>query len=121
MSKKKSWEEESANPVCPILNAVNVIGGKWKISILYTLEDNVLRFGELRKRLPLITQKMLTQQLRELEGDGLVERVVYAEVPPRVEYKLTKLASDLSPVFDELRNWGKRLHKIRQKELAKIS
>lgn len=116
MGKKKAWEGESAHPVCPILCAVDVIGGKWKISILYNLENNVLRFGELRKRLPLITQKMLTQQLRELEDDGLVERVVYAEVPPRVEYKLTKLASDLSPVFDELRNWGKRLHKIQYKQ-----
>ena len=93
----------------PLLAAINVIGGKWKTIILYTLYDNTLRFGELKKSIPKITQKMLTQQLRELEADGLVNRTAYSEIPPRVEYSLTDYAKELGPILCELGQWGERL------------
>lgn len=91
---------------CPINAAITVIGGKWKIPILYSLRTGVMRFSALQRALPDVTQKMLTQQLRELEKDGLVARKVYAEVPPRVEYSVTPLAKDLEPILDQLCNWG---------------
>lgn len=91
---------------CPLNAAITVIGGKWKIPILYSLREGVMRFGELKKNLPKVTQKMLTQQLRELERDGLLARKVYAEVPPKVEYSLTPLAKELEPILDSLCNWG---------------
>ena len=94
---------------CPVTTAIDVIGGKWKVIILYQLRGNTLRFGELRKRIPKITQKMLTQQLRELEKDKLVERKVYPEVPPRVEYTPTKLADKLNPALDMLWRVGRRV------------
>ena len=89
----------------PLLTAINVIGGKWKTIILYMLYDQTLRFGELKKSIPNITQKMLTQQLRELEVDGLVTRVAYNEIPPRVEYSLTKKGDSLMPIFNHLNDW----------------
>ena len=107
MGKKTTDSDSIAD--CPLQAAINVIGGKWKTIILYTLADKTLRFGELRKAIPKITQKMLTQQLRELEADGLVNRVVYAEVPPKVEYNLTKLAEDLRPILGQLCVWGSGL------------
>ena len=91
---------------CPVATAIDVIGGKWKVIILYQLRGNTLRFGELKKRIPKITQKMLTQQLRELEKDKLVARKVYPEVPPRVEYTPTELANKLNPALDLLCDWG---------------
>ena len=98
---------------CPVVTAIDVIGGKWTIIILYHLRGKTLRFGELRREIPKITQKMLTQQLRELEQNKLVTRKVYAEVPPRVEYTSTELANQLNPALDLLCEWGaefKRVH-----------
>jgi DNA-binding HxlR family transcriptional regulator len=106
IAKKKNSESMED---CPLQAAINVIGGKWKTIILYNLADKTLRFGELKKLIPKITQKMLTQQLRELEADGLVTRVVYAEVPPKVEYSLTALAEDLRPILAQLCTWGNGL------------
>ena len=86
---------------------LSLIGGKWKPVILYHLaQEKVMRFGELGRSLPEITQRMLTKQLRELEADGLVHREVYREVPPKVEYSLTELGHELIPIFLELRKWG---------------
>lgn len=96
---------------CPVSTAVNIIGGKWKVIILYQLRGQTLRFGELKKKIPLITQKMLAQQLRELEKDKLVNRKVYAEIPPRVEYKATPLAEKLNPALDLLCGWGEEFEK----------
>lgn len=99
----------SAKPVsqdCPVSTAIEVIGGKWKVIILYQLRGKTLRFGELKALIPKITQKTLTQQLRDLEKDKLVERTVYAEVPPRVEYTPTELAEQLNPALDLLCAWG---------------
>ena len=92
---------------CPVATAIDVIGGKWTIIILYHLRGRTLRFGELKKEIPKITQKMLTHQLRDLEANKMVTRKVYAEVPPRVEYTPTELANKLNPALDLLCGWGK--------------
>ncbi|TBU91304.1 winged helix-turn-helix transcriptional regulator [Stutzerimonas kirkiae] len=92
---------------CSVEATLNLIGGKWKGVILYRLlAEQVLRFNELRRFLPNITQRMLTNQLRELERDGLVARKVYAEVPPKVEYRLTAHGQTLAPVIAALKQWG---------------
>jgi DNA-binding HxlR family transcriptional regulator len=108
---KKKYSADSFEEIleCPLQAAINVIGGKWKTIVLYMLADKTLRFGELKKSIPKITQKMLTQQLRELEADGLVTRVVYPEVPPKVEYSLTEYAQELRPILAQLCEWGSRL------------
>jgi len=93
---------------CPVEVTLDVIGGKWKSLILWHLKHNVLRFSQLQRRLPRITQKMLTQQLRDLERDGLVFRQVYPEVPPRVEYSLTELGFSVVPILDQMYEWGVR-------------
>lgn len=91
---------------CPVEAVLDLIGGKWKGIILYQLGDHRLRFGELHRRMPEVTQRMLTKQLRELEAVGLVARHVYAEVPPRVEYELTPLAASLRPILLAIKAWG---------------
>jgi DNA-binding HxlR family transcriptional regulator len=94
-------------PGCSVEATLSLIGGKWKGVILYRLlSEQVLRFNELRRLLPNITQRMLTNQLRELEGDGLVARTVYPEVPPKVEYRLTAYGQTLAPVIHALKAWG---------------
>jgi DNA-binding HxlR family transcriptional regulator len=94
-------------PGCPIEVTLAVLGGKWKSVILFHLKDRRLRFGELRRRIPNVTQKMLTQQLRELEADGVISRTVHAEVPPRVEYAITPHGRTLAPVLEAMCRWGK--------------
>jgi DNA-binding HxlR family transcriptional regulator len=92
---------------CPVMTTLAVIGGKWKPAILWELRQHrVRRFGALKRALPDITQKMLTQQLRELESDSIVHRKVYAEVPPRVEYTLTDYGNSLTPILNEMAHWG---------------
>jgi len=98
-------------PNCPLETALTLIGGKWKGVILYRLIDNTLRFGELRKIMPTVTQRMLTKQLRELEEDGLILREVYREVPPKVEYSLTSKSVALQPILLALESWGAEYHK----------
>src|ERR1700754_4943288 len=92
---------------CPVEATLDLIDGKWKAVILYHLLDDTIRFNELGRRLSRrISQRMLTRQLRELETAGLIHREVYAEVPPRVEYSLTKLGRSLEPVIRSLWSWG---------------
>src|SRR5467141_1334661 len=93
-------------PGCAVEATLDLIDGKWKGVILYHLQDGTQRFGELRRRMPGITQRMLTKQLRALEDDRLVIRKVYAEVPPRVEYRLSETGESLRPVIDILKAWG---------------
>jgi DNA-binding HxlR family transcriptional regulator len=95
------------SPGCVVEASLALIGGKWKGVVLYHLfEEEVLRFNEIRRRLPGITQRMLTSQLRELEADGFLHRKVYPEVPPKVEYSLTELGRSLEPVIRALKDWG---------------
>jgi DNA-binding HxlR family transcriptional regulator len=92
---------------CPVEATLDLIDGKWKAVILYHLLDDTIRFNELGRRLSRrISQRMLTRQLRELESAGLIHREVYAEVPPRVEYSLTKRGRSLEPVIRSLWSWG---------------
>jgi len=93
---------------CPVVATLDMIGGKYKALILWHLQNKSapLRFGELRKLIPQATQKMLTQQLRELEDDGLVIRKVYPVVPPKVEYRLSKLGRSIKPILDSMCAWG---------------
>jgi len=103
MSKLNIKEREFNNS---IELSLDVIGGKWKMPILWLLKDDSKRYGELKKSLPGVTHKMLTQQLRELESDEIISRKVYPEVPPKVEYTLTLLGKSVIPVIDLLREWG---------------
>lgn len=96
------------NQGCPVEASLEVIGGKWKGIILYHLLTETIRFNELRRMMPEITQRMLTKQLRELEADNLVSRKVYAEVPPKVEYSMTKYGKTLAPVIHSLQAWGSK-------------
>lgn len=91
---------------CGVEVTLSVIGGKWKGLILWHLRTRTLRFSQLQRRLQGVTQKMLTQQLRELEADGLVHRQVYAEVPPRVEYSLTESGQSVVPILERMCQWG---------------
>jgi DNA-binding HxlR family transcriptional regulator len=93
--------------------ALATITGKWKLEILWLLNQRVHRFGELRRAIPEVTQHMLTAQLRELEADGLVSRKVFAEVPPKVEYSITERASALKPVLDAILSWSREQHAIK--------
>jgi len=106
---------------CPIGRAIALLGGKWKLPLLYNLREHTLRFNELKKALPGVTQKMLTQQLREIESDGLISRKVYAEVPPKVEYSITPIAKKLEPILDLLCGWGMEYDEIRSNGKTKCT
>ena len=93
-------------PACPVETTLTLIGDKWKVLILRDLMPGKKRFGELKKSIGTVSQKVLTAQLRGMEENGLVHREVYAEVPPRVEYTLTELGYSLKPVMDALWKWG---------------
>lgn len=98
---------------CAVELSLQVLGGKWKPIILWHLgRDGTYRFSELKRLMPNITQKMLTRQLRELESDGLIDRKVYAQVPPKVEYSLTETGHGVMPVLQELCQWGKAFEKL---------
>ena len=91
---------------CPVHTVLDLIGGKWKVLILYHLMDGTRRFNELQRCMPTVTQRMLTLQLRELEADGIVHREVYPQVPPKVEYSLTAFGRTLKPVVRSMYDWG---------------
>ncbi len=93
-------------PACPVETTLTLIGDKWKVLILRDLLPGKKRFGELKKSVGNVSQKVLTAQLRDMEESGLVNRKVYAEVPPRVEYSLTELGQSLKPILDAMQNWG---------------
>lgn len=93
-------------PACPVETTLTLIGDKWKVLILRDLLSGTKRFGELKKSVGNVSQKVLTTQLRAMEESGLLTRTVYAEVPPRVEYTLTELGQSLQPILDAMQNWG---------------
>lgn len=91
---------------CPVERTLDVIGGRWKVLILRELFSGVKRFNELQRAVNGITQKMLTQQLREMESDGIVHREIYLQVPPKVEYSLTPVGESLKPIINAMHEWG---------------
>ncbi|MBW2187896.1 MAG: helix-turn-helix transcriptional regulator [Deltaproteobacteria bacterium] len=101
---------------CTVAVTLEVIGGKWKSLVLWHLREKTLRFSQLQRRLARVTQKMLTQQLRDLERDGLVHRQVYAEVPPRVEYSLTDLGRSVIPILNLMCDWGREFDQLNNRE-----
>lgn len=96
-------------PACPVQICLNFISDKWKILIIRDLLTGTKRFNELKKSLSPITQKMLTQQLRQMEDDGIIQRKVYPVVPPKVEYSLTPLGKSLEPVIEVMKEWGQKI------------
>lgn len=93
-------------PICPVATTVQLIGSKWKLLIMRNLLDRPWRFNELQKSLEGISQKVLTDSLRSMESDGIVIRTVFAEVPPRVEYSLSKLGESMRPIINAMETWG---------------
>ena len=101
-------------PACPVKTTLSLIGDKWKVLILPDLMPGTKRFGELKKSIGSVSQKVLTAQLRDMEANGLISRKVYAEVPPRLEYSLTNLGKSLKPILDAMKNWGEDYKKSLQ-------
>lgn len=99
-------EEKKTNFTCPVEATISLIGGKYKAVILWHLLHGTMRYSQLHKKMPNATDKMLTQQLRELEKDGLITRTVYPVVPPKTEYNLTEFGQSLAPILDAMCNWG---------------
>ncbi|AGF58125.1 DNA-binding HxlR family transcriptional regulator [Clostridium saccharoperbutylacetonicum] len=105
---------------CPFVTAQKIIAGKWAVVILHNLSNGTLRFGELQKLLPDLTQATLTKQLRSLEDNGMVRRHVYPQVPPKVEYSLTDIGEDFKSVLDSISVWGEK-YIAHMKTMDKIS
>lgn len=101
---------------CPVEATLDLIGGKYKALILWHLSDSILRFSELRQRIPKATPKMLTQQLRELESQNLIRREVYPVIPPKVEYSLTETGRSLMPLLVAMRDWGAQYLRSKNQE-----
>lgn len=115
MSEVKK-EQEGQLPACPVETTLMLISDKWKVLILRDLLSGTRRFGELRKSIGHVSQKVLTAQLRQMEASGLLTRKVYAEVPPRVEYTLTELGYSLKPILDAMSVWGENYKSMKEKE-----
>ena len=107
-SSSNAQNEAVIRSTCPFFHAMHRLGGRWKLLILWYVHLGINRFGMLRKRIPGITAKMLSQQLRELEADGLVVKTIYAEMPPRTEYAVAESARELLPILQQLNGWGRR-------------
>jgi len=103
---KARFSRLDCSPACSVEAAIGLIDGKWKSVILYHLLSGTLRFGEIRRHMPNATARMVTNQLRELEEDGLITRKVYAQVPPKVEYALSELGLSMKPILLSLKIWG---------------
>ena len=99
-------EENKVLPACPVETTLTLISDRWKVLILRDLMQGTMRFGEIKKSIGQVTQKVLTANLRDMEEKGLLTRKVYAEVPPRVEYTLTDLGYSLKPILDAMQKWG---------------
>lgn len=108
-----AYDEEDIDCYIHVSTTIQAIGGRWKMLILWHLEEGERRYNELRRLIPGVSQKMLSQQLKELEQDGLIERKVFPETPPRVEYAMTPYGKTLRPIFDIMYDWGVN-HRLRQ-------
>lgn len=102
MRKNKDFNPNN----CPVTHCLNLIGGKWKPVVIFLIRKDCNRFSMLQRAIPDVSKQMLTQQLRELEEDGLIERKIFAEIPPRVEYYITEYGKTLLPVIDAMSDWG---------------
>lgn len=105
MSKIRKNKDFNPNG-CPVTHCLNKIGGKWKPVVIHLIRKDCNRLSMLQRAIPAISKQMLVNQLRELEADGVIERTVYAEVPPRVEYNISKYGETLLPVIDIMQDWG---------------
>jgi DNA-binding HxlR family transcriptional regulator len=115
--KAEAENYNASRLTCEVESTIKIIGGRWKVLIIRELISGSKRFGELQRALQGITQKMLTQQLRELEEDGIVHREIYAQIPPKVEYSLTPLGETLKPILHAMHDWAiKYLHEGRREE-----
>ena len=101
-------KEVDSSASCPIAGSISIFGGKWKPEAIYFINLGPKRFNELRRLIPNVSQRMLTQQLRELERDGIIDRKQYLEIPPKVVYSMTDLGKTLIPIFKELEKWTKK-------------
>jgi len=111
-SSSNAFNERELNENCGMSYALSILGGRWKPAVLWQLLDGKKRYSVLRKAIPNVSERMLVSQLRELENDGILRRIVYAEVPPRVEYELTELGLSMQPVLQSISDWG-NMHRDR--------
>jgi len=102
-------ENKVENNPCPVTATITLIGGRWKPLILFNLSDHTRRFGEIAVRMPSISRKVLSEQLKELEVDGLIHREQFKEIPPRVEYSLTELGKSIRPLLIHMATWGQEM------------
>jgi DNA-binding HxlR family transcriptional regulator len=117
---KNYMTEKRQGYTCSMEAALSIISGKWKLTILNRLIPGPQRYTDLRKLIPRITEKMLTQQLREMEEDGIIKRKVYPVVPPKVEYSFTELGQQLTGIFQSLSNWGRNFLPEEKKENSEL-
>ncbi|GAB2523082.1 winged helix-turn-helix transcriptional regulator [Nocardia heshunensis] len=103
-----STEGDTANTVCGMSVAIDVVGGKWKMHLMWVLAEGPQRFGQIRRLLPGVSEKVLAENLRQMEASGVVHREIFPEIPPRVEYSFTELGRDLSVALRPLEEWGDR-------------
>lgn len=115
MENKRKNKDFNPNN-CPVTHFYNKAGGKWKTVILYGISKQVNRFSTLQKAIPTISKQMLVNQLRELENDGIIEKITYAEIPPRVEYKLTEYGESFLPIIMVIQDWGLKDMKLQSIE-----
>jgi DNA-binding HxlR family transcriptional regulator len=106
MKSEKNVKKTENTSICPVTYCMSMIGGKWKPIILYLISKEVNRFGILQRAIDGISKQMLTKQLREMETDKIIERKIFAEIPPRVEYYISEKGKTLFPVIDAMKNWG---------------
>lgn len=115
MAKRDSRKNDQKSVSCPVETTIGAIGGRWKVLVIHHLLEGKQRFGELTRLLGGVSPRTLTRQLRELEESGVVEREVYQQIPPKVEYSLTELGRELHPVLKAMHTWGEKLDRIREK------
>jgi DNA-binding HxlR family transcriptional regulator len=105
-------DEKFCNSHCPLTRAIGAISNKWKPIIVNVIRERTVRFGQLDAIIPMISRKVLTEQLREMEEDNIILRIAYKELPPRVEYKLTEKGLDFLPILDDIKKWNEKFEQL---------